>query len=107
MLTKKYSFIVGQMACPDCMWLEFHSDFTDTIYVTVVRDKNEMDMLANLNIKSGSIESYRSINAIIGLSKKNAIKLHISEEDKIYGIRSKLCKSYFSFEFFSDVNAEE
>lgn len=93
MKKKKYSIIVGQMYGTDCMWIEYHSCYTNTIYVNIIHDKNDIDKLKNLNIQTGSKSSIDSINELIKLAIKNAMILPISQVGIVSKMRFSMCNS--------------
>lgn len=107
MKKEKYSIIVGQMSGTDCMWIEYHSCFTNTIYVNIIHDKNDIDKLKNLNIQTGSKSSFDSINGLIRLAIKNAMILHISQEGIISKIREKMCICYNNFSYISYIHTKD
>ena len=107
MKKKKYSIIVGQMSETNCMWIEYHSCFTDTIYVNIIHDKNDIDKLKNLNIQTGSKSSFDSINELIKLAMKSAMMLHISQAETISKIREKICICYHNFSYISYINTKD
>ena len=107
MKKEKYSIIVGKMSGTDCMWIEYHSCFTDTIYVNIIHDKDDIDKLKNLNIQTGSKSSFDSINELIRLAIKNAMILHISQGGIISKIREKLCICCNNFSYISYINTKD
>lgn len=107
MKKKKYSIIVGQMYGTNCMWIEYHSCFTDTIYVNIIHNKDDIDKLKNLNIQTGSKSSFDSINELIKLAMKNAMMLHISQIEIISKIRDKICNCYHNFSYISYTNTKD
>lgn len=107
MKKKKYSIIVGQMYGTDCMWIEYHSCYTNTIYVNIIHDKNDIDKLKNLNIQTGSKSSFDSINELIKIAIKNAMILHISQVEIISKIREKICICCNDFSYISYINTKD
>lgn len=107
MKKKKYSVIIGQMSGTDCMWIEYHSCFTDTIYVRIIHDKNDIDKMKNLNIQTGSRSSFDSVNELIKLAMKNAMILPISQVEIISKIREKVCICYNNFSYISCINTKD
>lgn len=107
MKKKKYSIIVGQMYGTNCMWIEYHSCYTNTIYVNIIHDKNDIDKLKNLNIQTGSRSSFDSINELIKLAIKNAMILPISQVEIISKIREKTCICYHNFSYISYTNTKD
>lgn len=104
MKKKKYSIIVGQMYGTDCMWIEYHSCYTNTIYVNIIHDKNDIDKLTVLNIQTGSRSSFDSVNELIKLAMKNAMILPISQVEIISKIRERVCICYNNFSYISHIN---
>ena len=107
MKKKSYSIIVGQMYGTNCMWIEYHSCYTNTIYVNIIHDKNDIDKLKNLNIQTGSRSSFDSINELIKLAIKNAMILPISQVGLISKIREKICICYHNFSYISYINTKD
>lgn len=107
MKKKKYSIIVGQMYGTDCMWIEYHSCYSNTIYVNIIHDKNDIDKLKNLNIQTGSRGSSDSINKLITLAIKNAMILPISQVEIISKMRERTCICYNNFSYISYINTKD
>lgn len=95
------------MSETNCMWIEYHSCYTNTIYVNIIHDKNDIDKLKNLNIQTGSKSSFDSINELIKIAIKNAMILHISQAEIISKIREKICICYNNFSYISNINTKE
>lgn len=106
MKKKKYSIIVGQMYGTGCMWMEYHSYYTNTIYVNIIHDKNDIDKLKKLNIQTGSRSSFDSVNELIKLAIKNALILPISQVEIISKMRERVCICYNNFSYISFTNTK-
>lgn len=107
MKKKKYSIIVGQMHGTDCMWIEYHSCYTNTIYVNIIHDKNDIDKLKVLNIQTGSRSSFDSVGELIKLAIKNAMILPISQVEIISKMRERLCICYNDFSYIDYINTKD
>lgn len=107
MKKKKLSIIVGQMYETDCMWVEYHSCYTNTIYVNIIHDKNDIDKLKVLNIQTGSRSSFTSVNELIKLAIKDAMMLPISQVEIISKMRERICICYNNVSYISYINTKD
>ena len=106
MKKEKYSIIVGKISGVNSMWIEYHSCFTDTIYVNIIHNENDIDKMKNLNIQAGSKSACDSINEIIKIAIKDAMILHISQVEIISKIREQVCICCNNFSYISYINTK-
>lgn len=104
MQKKKYYLVFGEIGSTGNYWLEYHSYVTETIYVNIVRNQDDIDLFTRLNVVTGSINSYKHITKLMRVARQGAMNVHISNDKIVTELREKLCDSFFVIEYFSNVN---
>lgn len=107
MQKKKYYLVLGEIGSTGNYWLEYHSYVTDTIYVSIVRNQDDIDLFTRLNVVTGSINSYKHITKLMSVARQGAMNVHISNDKIVTELREKLCDSFFVIEYLSNCNTEE
>lgn len=107
MQKKKYYLVFGEIGSTGDYWLEYHSYVTETIYLNIVRNQDDIDLFTQLNVVTGSINSYKQITKLMSIARQGAMNFHISNDLIVTELREKLCDSFFVIEYFSNYNTEE
>lgn len=103
MQRKKYYLVFGEIGSTGNYWLEYHSYVTETIYVNIVRNQDDIDLFTQLNVVTGSINSYKHVTKLMSVARQGAMHVHLSNDKIVTELREKLCDSFFVIEYFSNV----
>lgn len=90
----KTIFIIGKLQFSNALWLEYHSTESDNIYMTIVRDVEDIKKLQSLNLVVGSPESYNSYSEIIKIAKKTGLYVSKDKRDVVVKMRFCMCKEF-------------
>lgn len=104
MQKKKYYLVFGEIGSTGDYWLEYHSYVTDSIYVNIVRNQDDINLFTQLNVVTGSINSYKHITKLMSVARQGAMNFHISNDRIVTELREKLCDSFFVIKYFSNVD---
>lgn len=105
-MKSKSVFIIGKLPFANALWLEYHSYVTERIYVNIVRNQDDINIFTQLNVVTGSINSYKNITKLMSVARQGAMNVHISNDKIVAELREKLCNSFFVIKYFSNVNTE-
>lgn len=103
-MKKKYYLVFGEIGSTGNYWLEYHSYVTETIYVNIVRNQEDIDLFTRLNVVTGSIDYYNNITKLMSVARKGAMYFHISNDMIVTELRERLCDSFFVIEYISNIN---
>ena len=92
-MKSKSVFIIGRMPFGNALWLEYHSIASDNIYMTVVRDEEDLKKLQSLNLIVGSTESYYSYSELIKIAKKAGLSVPKDKIELVVEMRFSMCNS--------------
>lgn len=104
MQRKMYCLVFGEIGSTGNYWLEYHSYVTETIYVNIVKNQDDIDLFTQLNVVTDSINSYKHITKLMSIARQGAMNVHLSNDKIVTELREKLCDSFFVIEYFSNVN---
>ena len=104
MQKKMYYLVFGEIGATGNYWLEYHSYVTDTIYVNIVRNQDDIDLFTRINVVTGSINSYKHITKLMNIARQGAMNVNISNDKIVTELREKLCDSFFVIKYYSNVN---
>ena len=90
----KSVFIIGKLPFSNAMWLEYHSIESDNIYMTIVRNVEDIMKLNSLNLIVGSPEYYNSYSELIKIVKKTGLYLPKDLRDIVVKMRFYMCKEF-------------
>ena len=103
-IKQSWMMIFGEIGSTGNYWLEYHSYVTERIYVNIVRNQDDIDLFTQLNVVTGSINSYKHITKLMSVARQGAMNVHISNDKIITELREKLCDSFFVIKYFNNVN---
>lgn len=92
-MKSKSVFIIGRMPFGNALWLEYHSIASDNIYMTVVRDEEDLKKLQSLNLIVGSTESYYSYSELIKIATKAGLSVPKDKIELVIEMRFSMCNS--------------
>ena len=89
----KTEFIIGKLPFSNALWLEYYSTESDNIYMTIVRDVEDIKKLQSLNLIFGSPGSYNSYSELIKIAKKTGLYVSKDKKDVVIKMRFSMCNS--------------
>lgn len=92
-MKSKSFFIIGRLTFGNALWLEYHSNASDNIYMTIVSDEKDIKKLQSLNLIVGSPESYSSYCDLIQIAMKAGLKVPKDNNDLAVKMRFCMCNS--------------
>lgn len=104
MQKKKYYLVFGEIGSTGNYWLEFHSYFTERIYVNIIRNQDDIDLFKRVDVVKDSINSYKHFTKLTSVARQDAMTVHISNDTIVTELREKLCDSFYTIEYYSNVN---
>ena len=93
-MKQKSVFIIGRLPFGNALWLEYHSNASDNIYMTIVSDEKDIKKLQSLNLVVGSPESYSSYCDIIQIAMKAGLYVSKDKKDLVVKMRFGMCKEF-------------
>lgn len=93
-MKQKSVFIIGRLPFGNALWLEYHSNASDNIYMTIVSDEKDIKKLQSLNLIVGSAESYSSYCDLIQIAMKAGLKVSKDNIDLVVKMRFSMCKEF-------------
>ena len=101
-----YYLVFGEIGATGNYWLEYHSHVTERIYVNIVRNQDIVNLFTQLNVVTGSIDSYKHIAKLMSVARQGSMNVHISDDKIVTELREKLCDSFFVIKYISNVNTD-
>ena len=93
-MNQKSVFIIGRLTFGNALWLEYHSNTSDNIYMAIVSDEEDIQRLQSLNLIVGSPESYCSYCDLIQIAMKSSLYVSKDKKDIVVKMRFCMCKEF-------------
>ena len=92
-MKSKSFFIIGRLTLGNALWLEYHSDASDNIYMTIVSDEEDIKKLQSLNLVVGSPEYNCSYSDLKQIAMKTELIVSKDKIDLVVKMRFCMCSS--------------
>ena len=93
-MKSKSVFIIGRMPFGNDLWLEYHSEATNKVYMTIVSDEEDIKKLQSLNLIVGSPESYNTYCELTQIAMKSALSVSQDKVDLVVKMRFSMCNAF-------------
>ena len=92
-MKSKSVFVIGKLPFGNALWLEYHSNTSDNIYMSLVSDEEDLKKLQSLNLVVGSPESYCSYSDLMQIAMKTELIVSKNKIDLVVKMRFSMCSS--------------